>query len=534
MKKLALFLIPILLLSLSGKAQTLSYNNNNGNDNYTLSGVSSFIDQNNDNGVYSYTWYFSNGSYITGVLQTDPNNSTSNTISSTYTPSGSNKWAKIELVKRYDDTDKPKLFIINDGLGNPADFLTPEELKLEMPLQPRKGDTVTYIFKYSHRCDSDSSGTISFTFDPNIVNIIDTDLITSETNAESIASVSSSSSIWQASYSNLLTSEARHIFLRLKFLETTVNESPFELKIESSDKRCSTTVRDTFEIMAKQSPHDPNYIVGSIKSICPKRPYNPSGMDYWVVFQNDGDWHCDSVKIKLELPECFKFGQTGVPAFTTVDPAGITCSTNVSGREITWLMKEQFLKDNNYLMGLNQDGMTNINFDKTMDSLRFSVTFDPNYDLLPCSVIPINAEITFNNLESLTTRDFLLEVECDSCKECRGDSRFKILSEVLACNNEAQLFLPQNLDLEGAQVLWQPSTGLDNPRSFSPKVKVKEDTWYYASVVKNCHRKLYKILVKAPRNNPLCCCCKKTWPWWYFAVPAVLLLVLFWNYRPRS
>src|SRR5690606_8502670 len=233
MKKLAL----LLLIKFSAIAylfsQTLSYSGSY----YSLTGIPYYTDNKSTtkdhHGWYTQAWYLSDGTYDYGygTIYTG-----SGAIQKPYNPSGIPVWGQAELTAIYDNDDKPKKYrtVTTNPGTDPPDFQGYTGASLYMPLLPRKGDTLTYVFKYGNLCDINDTADIAIEYDSNVMEILNVDTITSLTTQTYKAP-----GLWRASYSGLSYNNFRQAFIQVRYKNPATTQSSIVLKIKPKNKSCS-------------------------------------------------------------------------------------------------------------------------------------------------------------------------------------------------------------------------------------------------------------------------------------------------------
>lgn len=510
MKKQVLLLLIQIFTIIQLFSQTFMYNSSN--NSYHLDGLKYYTNTLNasQNGKYKVCWYLSDGTYDCIFQTVQPNGQGDEvTIPEPANPPAQS-WALTTFSAVYDRDDKPKNKIAPGGSNTgTTPNLTTEYPILFMPLDPRKNDTIITALNI-RPCDRSGSGTVDFTFNNNHVEIINIDNPFS-TSAPTI-NTSGSDETYSFSYTGLTnTAESQNVFLTLGFKNPQANQTAFKIVNKSMDQTCMDSTI-TYALKPEGDPHDPNFITSQHKKICPFSCLRDDRITYDIVFQNTGVHFTDHVTVRLYLPDAFVKQPSDIEIMGyRRNSSGPVPAKFTNPRQVEWTLTGANLKRGKTLRGTNEK-TKNFTENDTRDTFSFRVKLESSHPFLPCSVVPIKADIIFKGQGAISTNHYMLEVSCTDCKACSNE--YDNLSgglSLLPIKNSGQVL---DMTAYGSppsdQIIWYPFEGLSSFNTFNPIATPKKDVIYFASIVSpnSCHRRLFAVPVKAlkkiesPNSNP--------------------------------
>ena len=478
-------------------------------------------------------WVFGDGSYYTSIDTIPDGLDTGlfevNHVFRTVTVED----AYLEIAPLYTDDDDPDKIIINNPNINgnkpsaPWVMAPPPTGNLDLitPLQPKPGDTLTYIVAFNSTCFNRFDAAIAFGYDSEKVEVV-------SVSSQNVSQVSfPNQDTLEINFNSFLgNGDNRTCFIRLHFKDVIqVNDSLIFnviFKNEENDTNClASPVNKVYGLKAVES-HDPNKITTDISSICTNHT-KPDSIEYGIIFQNIGNRVARTVVVTDILPD-----QYDINSIKLIRPDSLRIGTNFSvnkqTRELRWLLYNDNLKPSlglHVLSGLNEDSVKDNNLEwQTLDTIIFKVKFDESKTLQPCGSIINQAKIRFDIHDHILTNISTIPISCDHfCAPCNLENGINQKAPM-----EASVSNPRTIDLAinnggTSTITWYPTAGLDDPASFLPTVAPSDTTLYTAVVTKGCDQKRYQIRVDILQDSNSCNL------WWIalgpFAIISIFLAI---------
>ncbi|MEZ5057134.1 MAG: hypothetical protein R2879_08875 [Saprospiraceae bacterium] len=438
----------------------------------------------------------------------------------------------------YDDKDDPKRKIIsNDPTMDYEDMInkasSPDPpcssindfdffiLIINCPglhfIHPRVGDTVTYVLKYTNKCQ-DTSGQVEIQFPANVdvIRIIDPF-------SDYPHSISSTNSL-TINYSGLPTDEFQTMFITMKFLDDNPGTTlDFFITNKNFGRPCSNDTI-TYVLKAKGNSHDPNEITSKTEIICPNDP--PDSIEYRLIFENIGDGPEDSVYI--ENSNSF-LHEAKISKISRPGQAIIQTTQIIENGIIKWELKSKnkslkCMNPPHILRGTKEDDLQD--FSHTLDTVYFWLYRNKSIPLPNCGAIPIRAKIFFGENQPMYTNTFFSKIRCDSCKKCGMKENYypELKINIGSDGNPVDLSLSNEYNY-----YWYPSNSLEDPFSLNPKFLNERNRPRYLIASKDCERVIYYINYFKKPEAP-----RPKIKWYYlFLIPFIVFGFYFFKKRSK-
>lgn len=483
-----------------------------------------------DSKGYSCFWYFGDGSFE--ITEIDTVSQFTSVFHEFRTVN--NNGVYLQLTRRYDDDEKPIKLTLPNPPFSPlpstairTTILEPDlnkaglkAIELTPSLAPRSGDIATYVLSYQipSSCESNSSdvmielryyndvdnnntNNVLIPEDPIIYNVNGTISPFGTTSAPGNYDNNNGTLTFSVGPQNH-TNRTIHSYIPFEFINISEGkEIRFDMSIYNAGSDTATCLKtpitNDFTILSVRS-HDPNKIYSNVKKICPT-DMTLDTMEYTIVFQNLGSGAANIVHVRNILPDYFKYDETSIH---TLEPEGLDFITplNPATRELRWVLStsNQLLKKGYPVRELKGTGQNNFkqgspNEHYTLDTIKFSVTFDKNVALPPCGVIPNRATIYFDNNPPIVTKDHFTRITCSDCIKCDTLEKINIANPVFLRNGQPLTYSDPSILSDRSSVYpnaskWEKSNG-DVSATFSkPGV-------YTVITVDGCSRTITEIPV---------------------------------------
>jgi hypothetical protein len=465
-----------------------------------ISDINNYIPSDpNKNGEYLFSIYCSDGTFESFFFKASTSN---NSVTSQNIYSG--KSFLLEAQAIYDDTDDDPQRVSYQGAepwaselvdltligGEPNIRLVyPPNYLTTYTIAPRQKDNNTLCLIYKNPCFVEKDGFPNkFSLEINTssgVQIEDYHNPFSKTNNFNFTSGSHNLS---AEVNDLSISSYRVLFLNVKYLEDDQLQF-IKINISNKDQGFCDTLNTSFNLMAKKDPHDPNKIISNVDEICLEK--KPKFIPFTIVFQNIGEGEAENVIVELVPPNCFHRQKKN--QIQIIEPKPDTDGTiwgSIANNNIKWYFNGSNKKlknsDLEYKLAAKPTELIG-NLNDTKDSVTFKLRLRGNYELPPCSIIPIQAKITFDTEVPIFTNVYEIKTSCFNCEDsCKiFDS---VSQEITLKKGKSKIIRIGDLIESGYKYQWIPEYGLSNPLKAEPKFQLSESRTYRLIRSKACQR----------------------------------------------